>query len=398
MKKSALKLATPATLALSEITDTILKGDCISIMQSIPDNSIDMIFADPPYNMQLGGDLQRPDNSHVDAVTDHWDQFESLEAYDRFTRAWLAQARRILKKDGAIWVIGSYHNIFRVGAALQDAGFWINNDIIWRKANPMPNFRGTRFTNAHETLIWASRSKDTRPTFHYEFLKEQNDGVQMRSDDWFIPICSGEERLKGDDEGKIHSTQKPEELLKRVILSTTREGDVILDPFFGSGTTGAVARRLGRSFIGIDREDKYIDAATARIKAVKTETGPDGFVPFAARREKPRVSLLQVIEAGILQAGETVTDKMGRFEATICADGLLLAPDGTHKSIHKLGAEVMEAPSMNGWTFWHLNRGGRKVVLDDFRESARKKLFAGATGQRTMLLPIGGRKRQRQDK
>ncbi|MBU6234502.1 MAG: site-specific DNA-methyltransferase [Alphaproteobacteria bacterium] len=391
MKKTALKLAAPSLLNVADITDTIVKGDCISVMQSIPDNSIDLIFADPPYNMQLGGDLHRPDNSHVDAVTDHWDQFENLEAYDRFTRAWLFEARRILKKDGAIWVIGSYHNIFRVGCAMQDAGFWINNDIIWRKANPMPNFRGTRFTNAHETLIWASKSKDSRPTFHYEFLKEQNDGVQMRSDDWFIPICSGDERLKGDDEGKIHSTQKPEELLKRVILSSSRNGDVILDPFFGSGTTGAVARKLGRHFIGIEREDTYINAAKARIKLVAPEVGPDGFVPFAAKREKPRVSLLQVIEAGILKAGETVTDKMGRFEATICADGLLMMGDGEHKSIHKLGAEVMEAPSMNGWSFWHVERGGRRIVLDDFRETARKKLFADTKGQRSMLLPIKGR-------
>lgn len=392
MKKTALKVAAPFRFQIADITDTILKGDCISVMQSIPDASIDMIFADPPYNMQLGGDLKRPDNSHVDAVTDHWDQFESLEAYDRFTRAWLAEARRILKKDGAIWVIGSYHNIFRVGCALQDAGFWVNNDIIWRKANPMPNFRGTRFTNAHETLIWASKSKDSKATFHYEFLKEQNDGVQMRSDDWFIPICSGDERLKGDDEGKVHSTQKPEELLKRVILSTSRTGDVILDPFFGSGTTGAVARRLGRHFIGIDREDTYINAAKARIAAVTPETGPDGFVPFAARREKPRVSLLQVIEAGILKAGETVTDKMGRFETVICADGLLMAPDGTHKSIHKLGAESMDAPSMNGWSFWHVERGGRRIVIDEFRETARKTLYAANKNQRSMLLPIKGRK------
>lgn len=393
MKKTALKLATPSFYQIENITDTILKGDCISVMQSIPDASIDMIFADPPYNMQLGGDLKRPDNSHVDAVTDHWDQFESLATYDNFTRAWLSEARRILKKDGAMWVIGSYHNIFRVGAAMQDAGFWINNDIIWRKANPMPNFKGTRFTNAHETLIWATKSKDSKATFHYEFLKEQNDGVQMRSDDWFIPICSGDERLKGDDDDKIHSTQKPEELLKRVILSTSRAGDVILDPFFGSGTTGAVARRLGRHFIGIDREDTYINAATARIAAVAPETGPDGFVPFAAKREKPRVSLLQVIEAGILKAGETVTDKMGRFAATICADGLLMAPDGTHKSIHKLGALSMDAPSMNGWSFWHIERGGRRIVLDEFRETARKQLFAVGTTQRSMLLPIKGKTR-----
>lgn len=391
MKKTALKIAARPSYQIDQVKDSILKGDCIAVMQSLPDASIDLIFADPPYNMQLGGDLKRPDNSHVDAVTDHWDQFASLDVYDRFTRAWLAEANRILKKDGAIWVIGSYHNIFRVGTALQDAGFWINNDIIWRKANPMPNFRGTRFTNAHETLIWASKSKESRSTFHYEFLKEQNDGVQMRSDDWFIPICSGDERLKDGDDDKVHSTQKPEELLKRVILSTTRHGDVILDPFFGSGTTGAVAKKLGRHFIGIERENTYIKAATKRIAAIAPETGPEGFVPFAAKREKPRVSLLQVIEAGILKAGEKVTDKMGRFETTICADGLLMTDDGTHKSIHKLGAEVMESPSMNGWSFWHVMRGGRRIVLDEFRETARKQLFANKD-QRSMLLPIKGKK------
>lgn len=391
MKKSALKVAASVSVAIDDVKDTILKGDCIAMMQTIPDNSIDLIFADPPYNMQLGGDLKRPDNSHVDAVTDAWDQFASLDVYDRFTTAWLREAQRILKKDGAIWVIGSYHNIFRVGSELQNAGFWIQNDIIWRKANPMPNFRGTRFTNAHETLIWATKTKDSRATFHYEFLKEQNDGVQMRSDDWFIPICSGDERLRGDEDDKIHSTQKPEELLKRVILSTSRAGDVILDPFFGSGTTGAVAKKLGRHFIGIEREDKYIKAATARIKLINPETGPDGFVPFAAKREKPRVSLLQVIEAGILKAGEVVTDKMGRYPATICSDGFLMMEDGVHKSIHKMGAEVMEAPSMNGWSFWYLERGGRKIVLDEFREAARKQLFADRT-QRSMMLPIKGKK------
>ena len=393
-KNAAVKLqSVNTTLNIADHLDSIIKGDCISSMQRIPDKSIDLIFADPPYNMQLGGDLKRPDNSHVDAVTDAWDQFESLQTYDRFTTAWLREARRLLKDDGAIWVIGSYHNIFRVGTALQDAGFWIQNDIIWRKANPMPNFRGTRFTNAHETLIWATKSANSKATFHYEFLKEVNDGVQMRSDDWFIPICSGDERLRGDQDDKIHSTQKPEELLKRVILSTTRPHDVILDPFFGSGTTGAVAKKLDRHFIGLEREDKYIKAATARIKVVEPQTGPDGFVPFEAKREKTRVSLLQVIEAGILKAGETVTDKMGRHSATICADGLLMLDgDTTHKSIHKLGATVMGQETMNGWSFWHLTRGGRKIVLDEYREAARKQLFGNTHGQKSMLLPIKGKK------
>ena len=383
------------SINIADVQDTIIKGDCVSVMRDMPDNSIDLIFADPPYNMQLGGDLHRPDHSKVDAVTDEWDQFESLQAYDRFTRDWLAEAQRVLKKDGAIWVIGSYHNIFRVGTALQDAGFWICNDIIWRKANPMPNFRGTRFTNAHETLIWATKNPKSKATFHYEFLKEQNDGVQMRSDDWFIPICSGDERLKDDADEKVHTTQKPEELLKRVMLSTSRKGDVVLDPFFGSGTTGAVAQKLGRHFIGIEREDKYIKAATKRIKGSAPDIGPNGFVPFISKREKVRVSLLQIVEAGILRAGDTVTDKMGRHEATICSDGLLMpadSDDGQHLSIHKLGAKVMGKESMNGWSFWHLTRGGRKVVLDEFRETARKTLFADTHGQKSMLLPITGKK------
>lgn len=379
------------TVELASVKDRILAGDCIENLKTLPDGCADLVFADPPYNLQLQGALERPDRSKVAAVTDSWDQFESLSTYDNFTRAWLTEAKRVLKKDGAIWVIGSYHNIFRVGAILQDLGFWICNDIIWRKSNPMPNFKGTRFTNAHETLIWATRSPDARPTFHYEFLKEQNDGVQMRSDDWFIPLCTGDERLKDDADDKVHSTQKPEELLKRVILSTTRAGDVIVDPFFGSGTTGAVAKRLGRHFIGLEREEKYIKAATARIDTITPETGPDGFVPFEAKREKPRLSLAQVLSCGLLKAGDVVTDKMGRHAAIICADGFLRAADGndlTHRSIHKLGALAIGAERVNGWDFWHVERGGRMIVLDEFRESARKMIFAQGGSQRSLLLPL----------
>jgi modification methylase len=225
--------------------DTILQGDCIEVLKSLPDRSADLVFADPPYNLQLGGDLLRPDNSRVDAVDDHWDQFESFAAYDAFTRAWLAECRRILKDDGAIWVIGSYHNIFRVGTILQDLGFWILNDVVWRKTNPMPNFKGARFTNAHETLIWAAKGRGAkRYTFNYDAMKMANDELQMRSD-WTFPLCTGEERLKDESGSKAHPTQKPEALLHRVLLASTRPGDLVLDPFFGTGTTGAAARRLG---------------------------------------------------------------------------------------------------------------------------------------------------------
>jgi modification methylase len=255
----------PARPAVRELAvDTILMGDCIAEMARLPDKSVDMIFADPPYNLQLGGDLFRPEGGKVDACDDHWDKFDSFAAYDRFTTAWLAEARRILKDNGTIWVIGSYHNIFRVGALLQDASFWILNDVIWRKSNPMPNFRGTRFTNAHETLLWAKKSRtQKRYTFNYHAMKNLNDEKQMRSD-WEIPLCTGAERLKVDGH-KAHPTQKPEALLYRVILATSNPGDVVLDPFFGTGTTGAVARTLHRHWIGIERDPGYADLARARI-------------------------------------------------------------------------------------------------------------------------------------
>ena len=228
-------------------------------MRQIADQSVDLVFADPPYNLQLAGDLSRPDQTHVDAVTDAWDKFDSFSAYDAFTAAWLTEARRVLKPDGAVWVIGSYHNIFRVGTILQNLDFWVLNDVIWRKTNPMPNFRGRRFTNAHETLIWAAKSQKSRHVFNYEAMKALNDDVQMRSD-WELPLCTGNERIKEDGK-KAHPTQKPESLLARVILASTRRGDVILDPFFGTGTTGAVAKRLNRNFIGIEQNSGYVKIA-----------------------------------------------------------------------------------------------------------------------------------------
>ena len=268
--------------------ETIIQGDCIEAMNALPEKSVDLIFADPPYNLQLGGDLLRPDNSKVDAVDDHWDQFASFAAYDKFTREWLAEARRVLKDDGALWVIGSYHNIFRCGVALQDLGFWILNDIVWRKNNPMPNFRGRRFTNAHETMIWATKSASGKNyTFNYEALKAGNEDCQVRSD-WLLPICTGGERLKDESGRKTHPTQKPESLLTRVVLSASNKGDVILDPFFGSGTTGAVARRLGRHFIGTERDPVYAKAARQRIDAVVPL--PDNALAIDHEREGVRLT------------------------------------------------------------------------------------------------------------
>ena len=345
--------------------DTILQGDCVAEMARLPDKSVDMIFADPPYNLQLGGDLFRPEGGRVDAVDDEWDKFESLTTYDNFTREWLEQARRILKDDGTIWVIGSYHNIYRVGALLQDAEFWILNDIVWRKANPMPNFRGTRFTNAHETLIWCAKDEKARYTFNYRVMKALNDDLQMRSD-WLLPICSGGERVKADDGSKAHPTQKPEALLYRILLACTKPGDVVLDPFFGTGTTGAVARRLGRRWIGIEREDSYVKVARERIASTlpldesAMQTVPD-------KREQPRVAFGVLVESGVVPAGANLTDSKRRWTASVRADGSV-ACESHSGSIHKVGAALQNAPSCNGWTFWHVIDGGSLVLLDTLRQ------------------------------
>jgi modification methylase len=345
--------------------DTILQGDCIAHMRALPTASVDMIFADPPYNLQLGGDLNRPDGSHVDAVTDEWDKFDSFASYDRFTRDWLAEARRILKPDGTIWVIGSYHNIFRVGATIQDLGFWILNDIVWRKANPMPNFRGTRFTNAHETLIWASMGEKAKYTFNYRSMKTLNDELQMRSD-WEFPICGGPERLKKDGH-KVHPTQKPEALLYRVLLAATHPGDVVLDPFFGTGTTGAVAKRLGRRWIGIEREGVYIDAATQRI-AEALPLDESSLRTMQAPKGAPRVAFGTLVENGMVAPGLVLTDAKRRFQAVVRADGSL-ACGVESGSIHKLGATLQGAPSCNGWTFWHHESEGRLQAIDTLRQT-----------------------------
>ncbi len=353
--------------------DTILAGDCIEVMRSLPEASVDLVFADPPYNLQLKGTLHRPDNSRVDAVDDAWDQFASFAAYDEFTRAWLAEARRLLKPDGAIWVIGSYHNIFRVGAALQDAGFWVLNDVIWRKSNPMPNFRGKRLTNAHETMIWASRGEGARYTFNYEALKALNEGIQMRSD-WVLPLCTGHERLKDAKGDKAHPTQKPEALLHRVLIGSTNPGDLVLDPFFGTGTTGAVARMLGRHFIGIEREAGYRELAEARISRVRP-LGPEALEVTGSRRAAPRVPFGQLVERGLLRPGEVLVSPRGTA-ARLRADGSLISAE--HRgSIHQVGAALEGAPSCNGWTYWHFRREGRLIPIDLLRQQIRAEMAAG---------------------
>ena len=358
----------PGTLPLNQI----LVGDCIEQLRKLPAASVDLVFADPPYNLQLEAELLRPNNSRVDGVDSEWDKFGDLPAYDGFTRDWLAEARRVLKDSGTLWVMGSYHNIFRVGAILQDLGFWILNDVIWRKSNPMPNFRGRRFTNAHETLIWASKRKSARYTFNYDALKHLNDEQQMRSD-WFLPICSGAERERGTEGRKAHPTQKPEALLYRVLMTSTKPGDVVLDPFFGTGTTGAVARKLGREFIGIERDPGYAKVADKRIRAITPTMEPFLF-PMAGRREQPRVPFGLVVERGLLDPGGVLFDEQRRFRAEIHVDATLSAATATglHRgSIHQVGAAVQGAPACNGWLFWHAEIEGRVQPIDLLRQQLR---------------------------
>ena len=353
-------------------TDRIIVGDCIEALARLPEKSVDLVFADPPYNLQLGGDLHRPDNSKVDAVDDAWDRFASFEDYDRFTKAWMAECRRVLKDDGALWVIGSYHNIFRVGVTLQDLGFWVLNDVVWRKSNPMPNFKGTRFTNAHETLIWAAKSRGQRRyTFNYDALKTANDDLQMRSD-WSLPLCTGEERVKGSDGAKAHPTQKPEALLHRVILASTRPGEVILDPFFGTGTTGAAAKRLGRRFIGIEREAEYARLAERRIAEIKP-IDPELLAVTGSKKAEPRIPFGMVIEAGLLNPGDELFCPKGSRRAQVRPDGSLIAGALTG-SIHKLGAMLEDAPACNGWTFWHVKTDRGFAPIDVLRARVRAGL------------------------
>ncbi len=343
---------------------TILPGDCIAAMRALPDNCVDLVFADPPYNLQLSGELSRPDGSRVDGVTDDWDRFDNFGQYDAFTKAWLKQCRRVLKPDGALWVIGSYHNIYRVGALMQDLGFWVLNDIVWRKSNPMPNFRGTRFTNAHETLIWASMGEKARYHFNYRAMKSLNDELQMRSD-WLIPVCGGSERLKQDGT-KAHPTQKPEALLYRVLLATSEVGDVILDPFFGTGTTGAVAKRLGREWIGCEQHGAYRALAERRIAAA-LPLDERALATMQSRRAQPRVALGVLVEAGMIAPGTWLFDGKRRWRAQLRADGSL--ESGREEgSIHSVGKALQGAPSCNGWTFWHFEDAGCVKPLDALRQ------------------------------
>ncbi len=363
------------------VENRILLGDCLDELRRLPAGSVDLVFADPPYNLQLAGDLVRPNDTRVDGVDDAWDKFASFAEYDNFTRAWLAECRRVLKPDGAIWVIGSYHNIFRLGVAMQDLGFWIQNDVIWRKVNPMPNFRGKRFTNAHETLIWASRGQKSRATFNYESLKGSNDDLQMRSD-WLFPICSGPERLKDQGGRKAHPTQKPEALLHRIILATTNPGDVVLDPFFGTGTTGAVAKRLGRKFIGIERDPDYARAAEERIARV-VPVSRCALETIPPKRSEPRIPFGTIIELGILVPGASLYDPRRKIQAEVKADGTLRWQE-SQASIHRLGALVQGKSACNGWTFWHFEAKGKFKPIDRLREEAKRQL--GLAGTRSIHL------------
>jgi modification methylase len=366
MERVATRRAKAVTEQAAPVeADRLIRGDCIAEMAKLPDACVDMIFADPPYNLQLGGDLFRPEGGMVDAVDDDWDKFDTLAAYDAFTHAWMKEARRILKPNGTIWVIGSYHNIFRCGVVLQDQGFWILNDIVWRKANPMPNFRGTRFTNAHETLIWASQSEDSKYTFNYRAMKTLNDELQMRSD-WVLPICGGQERLKRNGT-KAHPTQKPEALLYRVLLACTKPGDVVLDPFFGTGTTGAVARRLGRKWIGIERDDTYCEVALERIAAA-LPLDESALGIMQSPRQQPRVAFGTLVETGYLAPGAVLTDVKRRWKAEVRTDGSLVC-EGVSGSIHKVGATLQGAPSCNGWTFWHHDGPDGLKPVDTLRQT-----------------------------
>lgn len=369
---------------IKKIADTIIEGDCIENLRNIPTGSIDMIFADPPYNLQLGGDLHRPNHTKVDACDDHWDQFDSFKVYDEFTRDWLSAARDALKDDGSIWVIGSYHNVFRLGAILQDLGFWILNDVIWRKSNPMPNFRGKRFTNAHETLIWAAKSEKSKYTFNYDSLKAMNDDLQMRSD-WFIPLCTGHERLKDENGQKAHPTQKPEALLHRVISASSKAGDVILDPFFGTGTTGAVAKKLGRHYIGLEREKSYIKVAQQRLDSI--EACDDSTLEVYSKKELMRIPFGWLLEHGYIEPGTKLQDSKGKVNAMVQADGSLKTTQGNHRgSIHKVGAAIQNAPSCNGWTYWHYQDGSSLKPIDELRQELRSDIEGDAQSQKSTTI------------
>ena len=347
-----------------KFSNKIINGDCLKELKRIPDKTFDLVFADPPYNMQIGDKLTRPDSSKVNGVTDRWDQFNNFKHYDNFCKAWLVECKRILKDNGSIWVIGSYHNIFRLGYHLQNLDYWLLNDVIWRKNNPMPNFRGTRFTNAHETLIWAAKNKKSKYTFNYQSLKCLNDDLQMRSD-WTLPICNGKERLKRHGK-KIHSTQKPEALLHRIILATTNKGDIVFDPFLGTGTTAAVSKKLGRNYCGIEKDKKYFFAAKERINKT-TKIVDDYLDTIENNKSKPRIPFGSLVELGIIKPGTSLFDPKKKINAKIMADGSIKYKD-IEGSIHKIAAKIMGAESYNGWTYWHYKLNGSTVLIDSLRQ------------------------------
>ena len=351
----------------SKLINKIINGDSLKELKRIPSESFDLIFADPPYNLQLKKELNRPDSSKVDAVNDKWDKFENFKSYDEFTLLWLNECKRILKKDGTIWVIGSYHNIFRVGCKIQDLGFWILNDVIWNKNNPMPNFRGTRFTNAHETIIWAAKSEKSKYTFNYQSLKCLNDDLQMRST-WNLPICNGNERLKNNGK-KVHSTQKPESLLHRIILASTNKKDLVLDPFLGSGTTAVVSKKLGRNYIGIEKEKKYFEAASKRIQ--NTKVIKDDFLDtLQNNKSKPRIPFGSLVEMGVIKPGTEIYDQNKKVNAKIMVDGSIKHQE-FEGSIHKIAAKIIGTESCNGWTYWHYQSGNLLKPIDELRQRLR---------------------------
>jgi site-specific DNA-methyltransferase (adenine-specific) len=351
----------------------IIHGDCVEVMNSFPPASIDLIFADPPYNLQLQNELHRPNMTKVDAVDDEWDKFDSFEAYDKFTEGWLSACMRVLKPSGSIWVIGSYHNIFRVGTLMQDLGYWILNDVIWVKTNPMPNFRGVRFTNAHETLIWASTGEGHKYTFNHQGMKGLNDGKQMRSDWWLLPLATGGERIRDENGDKAHSTQKPEGLLYRVILSSSDPGDIVLDPFMGSGTTAAVAMLLHRKWIGIDKSEKYISMAQKRIEMVQPELfHSDVFNIKSKKKTEKRIPFSALVEGGYLKPGQVLYFRKNKNQtACIKPDSRLRTDDGFEGSIHQAGTHFMNGSPCNGWEHWYVNEHGGFVSLDEFRQRFR---------------------------
>jgi len=349
---------------MSKFLNKIVNGNSLEILKTIPNKTFDLVFADPPYNLQIGKKLKRPDDSKVNGVSDEWDQFESFNDYDNFCKLWLTESKRVLKDNGSIWVIGTYHNIFRLGYHIQNMGFWILNDVIWRKNNPMPNFRGTRFTNAHETLIWASKNKKSKYTFNYQSLKCLNDDLQMRSD-WTLPICNGSERIKRNGK-KVHPTQKPESLLHRVLLASTNKGDFVFDPFLGTGTTAVVAKKLGRNYFGIEREKKYFKTAKQRLeKTIKME---DHYLDtIKNNKSKPRIPFGSLVELGIVKPGMSVFDYKKKVNAKIMADGSIKYQN-SEGSIHKVAAKIIGTESCNGWTYWHYNNNGSMLPIDDLRQ------------------------------